>query len=148
METALETVRELSPEYAEAAEEYFNGTLFYPCNLFVMRREVFDQYCRWLYPLLFELEKRIDICHYDEKEQRVFGLLGERLLGVFYLQYKKTHPEGKYRIVQRSLFWNTERSGECRETLTRKLKRILKSRLGENSALFRLLKRVYHFFKK
>lgn len=108
MEIALDIVREASLEYAESVEEYFNGTLFYPCNLFVMRWDIFDEYCHWLFPILFELEQRIDISAYDENECRVFGLLAERLLGAFFIEYIKRHPECRYKILQRALFWNTE----------------------------------------
>ena len=146
METALEVVRELTPEYTEAAEAYFNGTLFYPCNLFIMRKPIFEEYCQWLFTLLFELEKRIDISEYDEQEQRVFGMLGERLFGVFFTQYIKTHPNCKYRIVQRALFWHTEQNYECQKTKIKSIKRTVKKCLGESSYIYRFLKSIYYLF--
>ena len=51
--------------------------------MFMMRKEHFDAYCAWLFDILFEAEKRLDISAYSEKDSRVFGYLGERLLDVW-----------------------------------------------------------------
>ena len=51
--------------------------------MFVMRRDVFDSYCTWLFSVLFELEKRLDISSFDPYNKRVFGFVGERLLDVW-----------------------------------------------------------------
>lgn len=56
--------------------------------MFVMKKELFDEYCAWLFDILFELEKRIDISRYDAYQARVFGFLGERLFNVW-LEKKK-----------------------------------------------------------
>lgn len=53
------------------------------CNMFIMRRGLLDDYCSWLFDILFEAEKRLDISSYSEKDRRVFGYLGERLLDVW-----------------------------------------------------------------
>ena len=48
-----------------------------------MKREQLDSYCRWLFDILFELEKRLDISDYSINDQRVFGFVSERLLDVW-----------------------------------------------------------------
>lgn len=53
------------------------------CNMFIMKREQADAYCTWLFDILFEAERRLDISSYSEKDKRVFGYLGERLLDVW-----------------------------------------------------------------
>ena len=53
------------------------------CNMFVMRRDMADQYCSWLFDILFEAERRLDITSYSDNDRRVFGFLGERLLDVW-----------------------------------------------------------------
>ncbi|MCQ2378618.1 MAG: DUF4422 domain-containing protein [Victivallaceae bacterium] len=57
-------------------------------NMLIMRRDLFDGYCAWLFDVLFELEKRLDISSYDDYSRRVFGFVGERLLDV----YLEAHP--------------------------------------------------------
>lgn len=52
-------------------------------NMFIMKKALADEYCEWLFDILFDLEKRLDITGYIEKERRVFGFIAERLLDVW-----------------------------------------------------------------
>jgi hypothetical protein len=52
-------------------------------NMFVMKRELFVQYCSWVFGILFELERRLDVSAYTGLNARVFGLVSERLLDVW-----------------------------------------------------------------
>ena len=45
---------------------------------------------KWVFTILFELEKRIDISNYDNYQARVFGFLSERLFNV-YIENKKNN---------------------------------------------------------
>ena len=48
-----------------------------------MKKALFDEYCSWLFSILFELEKRIDITNYNQYEARVLGFISERLFNVW-----------------------------------------------------------------
>ena len=52
-------------------------------NMFVMSHEKLHAWCTWLFDVLFELEKRLDISGYDAYNARVFGFVAERLLDVW-----------------------------------------------------------------
>ena len=52
-------------------------------NMFVMKREIFDDYCQWLFGILSQVEAQIDISGYSQYDRRVFGFLGERLLDIY-----------------------------------------------------------------
>lgn len=52
-------------------------------NMFIMTWQDFDKYCKWLFPILNEMEKQIDITHYSSVEARIFGYMAERLLNVW-----------------------------------------------------------------
>jgi len=56
---------------------------FSPYNMFIMNWNDFDRYCSWLFPLLSEVEERIDISNYPAYQQRIFGFMGERLLNLY-----------------------------------------------------------------
>lgn len=76
-------VEELYPEYSEAFTKVMGRTKLHIFNMFVMRKEKFDEYSQWLFAILFELEKRIDISNYNQYEARVLGFLSERLFNVW-----------------------------------------------------------------
>ena len=83
LDVTEQIIRELCPEYMEAFQLVMNRTWAHMFNMFVMRRVLFDTYCQWLFSVLFELEKRLDISSFDAYNRRVFGFVGERLLDVW-----------------------------------------------------------------
>ena len=76
-------IAEMYPEYSEAFTIVCNRTWAHMFNMFVMRRDLYNQYCEWLFDILFELEKRVDISDYDQYESRIFGFVSEILLDVW-----------------------------------------------------------------
>lgn len=76
-------VNEQHPEMAQAAAEYLSDTVCYFGNIYIMRRQVFQDYCAWLFPVLEEFDRRADVSGYSPQERRVNGYLAERLLGVY-----------------------------------------------------------------
>lgn len=88
LELAEQLVREQRPEMGPALEAYLSGTVCYFGNIHIMRRETFEDYCAWLFPLLEEFDQRTDVSGYSPQERRVDGYLAERLLGA-YLTFKR-----------------------------------------------------------
>ena len=74
---------ERHPEYVKAFDAAMASTKGHRFNMFVMRRPQFDAYCTWLFDVLFELERRLDISSYSPYDARVFGFVAERLLDVW-----------------------------------------------------------------
>ena len=74
---------ERHPEYVKAFDAAMASTKGHRFNMFVMKRQQFDAYCAWLFDVLFELEKRLDISSYSPNDARVFGFVAERLLDVW-----------------------------------------------------------------
>jgi hypothetical protein len=82
--TLKEVVNDLYPEYNFSFNRVMelNNRLSY-FNMFVSSYSFLEDYCEWLFAILFELEKRINISNYNEYQARVFGFLSEYLLNVF-----------------------------------------------------------------
>ena len=76
-------VAELYPEYSGAFTKVMGRTKLHIYNMFAMKKSLFDEYCQWLFRILFELEKRVDISDYNQYEARIFGFLSERLFNVW-----------------------------------------------------------------
>lgn len=76
-------IKEKYPEYVLPFTKVMERKKLYILNMFVMKKKSFDEYCAWLFDILFELEKRIDISSYNTYESRVFGFMAERLFNVW-----------------------------------------------------------------
>ena len=77
-------VRDDYPEFLNAFNNVFLGSnYFYDCNMFIMKWDEFDEYCKWLFGILFKAEKLIDISNYDTYQKRIYGFLAERLWTVW-----------------------------------------------------------------
>ncbi|MCR5339088.1 MAG: DUF4422 domain-containing protein [Lachnospiraceae bacterium] len=78
-----QVISELCPKDLDAFDLAMRCRLFSGGNLFAASKKIFDDYCGWLFPILFEVEKRADISGYDDYQKRLYGFLAERLLRVF-----------------------------------------------------------------
>ena len=76
-------IEEKYPYYLEIYDSSMKKTTGHRFNMFIMKKELADAYCAWLFDILFELEKRLDISDYSANDKRVFGFVSERLLDVW-----------------------------------------------------------------
>lgn len=76
-------LEERYPDYVAAFDRSMESRSGHRFNMFVMRRDLADRYCKWLFDVLFELERRLDISKYSVYDARVFGFVSERLLDVW-----------------------------------------------------------------
>ena len=76
-------LEEKYPEYIPVYDRSMKKTTGHRFNMFIMKKELADAYCTWLFDILFELEKRLDISDYSANDKRVFGFVSERLLDVW-----------------------------------------------------------------
>ena len=88
-----EIISELHPEYITSFDAIMQGRKIHIYNMFVMSSEKASEYCEWLFPILFELERRIDITQYDSYQKRVFGFIAERLFNVWLVYHQLTFCE-------------------------------------------------------
>lgn len=81
-------IAEKYPEYLHAFDSFTGQNDMYVCNMFIMKRPEFYLLCEWLFDILFEVEKRVDISQYSVQQKRLFGYLSERLLNVWILHHQ------------------------------------------------------------
>lgn len=63
-------------------------------NMFIMKKDLADKYCEWLFSILNKLEDKIDVRQYDSFNARLFGRISELLLDVWL-----EHNELKYKEI-------------------------------------------------
>ena len=54
-------IEEKYPEYLEAFDRVIKHTYGFMFNMMIMRKELLEDYCSWLFDILFALEKRIGV---------------------------------------------------------------------------------------
>lgn len=77
------TIESLYPEYMDSYYRVLNSRSAHMFNMFIMEQEKFDEYCHWLFTILFKVEKNLDISQYNDFHSRVFGRISEILLDVW-----------------------------------------------------------------
>lgn len=86
-------IEERCPKYLEEFDKLHKRTSAHMFNMFIMKKEIFNNYCTWLFDVLFELEKRISPEQYDKFHARYLGRISELLLDVWIntndLKYKE-----------------------------------------------------------
>lgn len=79
LDHAISIVKRYFPKYYRACKKYINGHLVYFCNMFVLPKDLFFEYCSFVFGVLQKYEDEVDITG-----KRLF--ISERLTGVF-IQY-------------------------------------------------------------
>ena len=100
LDTTKKILKEQFPEYLNAWNISMKKTTGHRFNMFVMKKELFDAYCAWLFDVLFELEKRLDISTYNQNDSRVFGFVSERLLDIWINTNKYPYKENPYVFME------------------------------------------------
>lgn len=76
-------IEEKYPNYLTEFDKLHKRTSAHMFNMFIMKKDILNNYCTWLFDILFELEKRIDASKYDAFHSRFFGRVSELLLDVW-----------------------------------------------------------------
>lgn len=76
-------IEEKYPEYVKEFDRLHSRTSAHMFNMFIMKKEILDRYCEWLFCILDELEKRVGDIKYDDFHSRFYGRISELLLDVW-----------------------------------------------------------------
>jgi hypothetical protein len=106
LDIMLEVINELYPQYKEASEIVMKGNTFYPCNMLIMKKQDFKEYCEFVFNVIDGYLDKINVDYLEDVEKRVMhnwsnyhksfypnntlwyqmrigGFLAERLLNIF-----------------------------------------------------------------
>lgn len=89
-------IRELYPDYVDSFRYVMRQNNHYSMgNMLVTSKKIFRAYSEWMFNILFEVEKRIEISK-DSYQARVFGFMSERLMNVFIYHHH-------FRVLERAV---------------------------------------------
>lgn len=81
---AMDILTKKHPEFIPIAKKYNNQKFGYFLNMFVLKKEIFFELCEWLFPILEELDKKINYSKIlIPNQKRAVGFVGERLVGMY-----------------------------------------------------------------
>lgn len=107
-ETHLDKTKEIIklkyPDYLESFDTVMNSRSAHMFNMLIMKKELFDSYCEWLFDILFELENKIDMSGMSAFDARLFGRVSEMLLDVWLIKNNIQYKEIKH-IYMESINW-------------------------------------------
>lgn len=111
-------IKEKYPDYLYTYHSFLSGREMSYANMFIMSKDKLDVYCAWLFDILLQAEKELDIKGYTQAEKRVFGYIGELLLNVWVI-----HNELRIDYLQ---IINTEENIDIKKFFSDKIKKVIK----------------------
>lgn len=92
LDVTREIITEKCGEYLASFDAVMKQRSGYMFNMFIMSKKLVNDYCSWLFPVLFELEKRIPLEQYSVFHARFYGRVSELLFNVWLKQYSYSTP--------------------------------------------------------
>lgn len=91
---AMMSVLRKNPCEFDIAQKFFEENGCYsPCNMLIARKQVLQDLCAWLFPILFEVVSQIGVLE-DAYQNRYPGFLAERLISFYFYEHSD-----KYKVV-------------------------------------------------
>ncbi len=83
LDKAKEIIEKKHPEYMPSFNKCMRRTHMHAFNMFVMKRDKINQYCEWIFDILFDLEEELKHKEYNAFHSRYPGRISEVLLDVW-----------------------------------------------------------------
>ncbi|MBO5999624.1 MAG: DUF4422 domain-containing protein, partial [Lachnospiraceae bacterium] len=83
LDKTREIISEFCPAYLSSFDRIMRRRSAYMFNMMIMRRDLLDAYCGWVFSILFRLEKVVDVDGLSAYQGRFFGRVSEILFNVW-----------------------------------------------------------------
>ena len=94
-------IEEKYSDYLPYFDKLYKKTSAHMFNMFIMKKDILDGYCHWLFDILFELEKRVDNSKYDNFHARFYGRISELLLDVYLEKNNISYKEVNFEYMEK-----------------------------------------------
>lgn len=76
-------IEERHPEYTRSYNKVIKQTYGYMFNMMIMDKELLNDYCSWLFDILFEIQKKINMPELSAFQGRFYGRISEIIFNVW-----------------------------------------------------------------
>ena len=111
MTIASQVIKKLCPEYYEGLIRLGDDVKYHPYNMLICKKEIYDRYAEWIFPILMECERYIKPSPYSNAN-RVIGYIAEMITQLYFIHnhlkiksvpYIAIQEDGKECLLQLSL---------------------------------------------
>lgn len=95
-----EIIAEKYPDYATSYERVIKHTYGHMLNMMIMEKHLLDDYCSWLFDILFELGKRLEMPALSDYQRRYYGRISEIIFNVWLDEKKKSGVICKNEVLE------------------------------------------------
>lgn len=88
LEMLLQGIEQVQPEYLPTARKFLERRFFPPCNMSIMKYDLFHRYAGFAFSVTFKIEEFYDAMRFSRRD-RYMGYLMECLLGIFLMHHKE-----------------------------------------------------------
>lgn len=101
LQKTYDIIKAFYPDYVHSFEEHMGKRSGHYFNMFIAKKEIINPLLKWMFDILFKLEKEIDLSEYQGSEKRVFGYVSELLFDVYCLKNKLKIKNQKYLFFEK-----------------------------------------------
>lgn len=105
LDKAGEIIKRDYPKYYAEFEKLQNRTSAHMFNMMIMKKEILDGYCQWIFDILGKLEDEVDCSKYDGFHSRFYGRISELLLDVYLNTNELSYKEVSFISMEKVDWW-------------------------------------------
>ena len=101
LDLARKMIEEKNPEYLASFDKVMKQRSGYMFNMFIMKKELADDYFTWLFPILDSMYECMDLSDSTPFEARLFGRVSELLFNVWLVKNNLTPTEAHFMYMEK-----------------------------------------------
>lgn len=83
LDTTREIIERMYPKYIKSYDKIMKQRYGYMFNMMIMSKDLMDDYCTWLFNILFELKKQLNMPELSNFQGRFYGRVSEIIFNVW-----------------------------------------------------------------
>lgn len=83
LDIVKDILKQKHPEYVDSYDTVLSRNSGYMFNMCIMKQELLNDYCEWLFDILFSLEERLDDSGLSAFQRRLYGRVSEIIFNVW-----------------------------------------------------------------